>query len=355
MTGRSASARRGQPILALAAILAIWAGARWLLWDPVFVSVTERALAVQVPTVPERIPPAHRLEAALIRPAQASLPMLAAPSDRAGPLRKISVGAGEADVALQPISSFFLTAPPTQVHQAKAHARDFALPPDKPHHADLRWTMDSWVLLRAGTGAVAQAPGAASYGGSQAGAVLRFRSGGVAADGYAYVRTSAAIKAPGGDRELAAGIGLRPKRAVPLRLLAEARLQDSGVGPAHIRPVASVVTELPWQELPAGFRGEAYGQAGYAAGRDATAFFDAQALVDRAVVQGRGMPEARVGAGLWAGGQKGAARIDVGPRVSIPLHLGGPAAARIAVDWRFRVGGNARPPSGPALTIATSF
>jgi len=61
MTGRSASARRGQPILALIAILAIWAGARWLLWDPVFVSVTERALAVQVPTVPERIPPAHRL------------------------------------------------------------------------------------------------------------------------------------------------------------------------------------------------------------------------------------------------------------------------------------------------------
>lgn len=258
-------------------------------------------------------------------------------------------------MALQPVSSFFLTGPSAQVHRTKAHAPDVALLPGTPHHADLRWTMDSWVLLRGGTGAVAQAPGAASYGGSQAGAVLRFRPGGAAADGYAYVRTSAAIKAPGGDRELAAGIGLRPKRAVPLRLLAEARLQDSGVGPAHIRPVVSMVTELPWRELPAGFRGEAYGQAGYAAGRDATAFFDVQALVDRAVVQGTGMPEVRVGAGLWAGGQKGAARMDVGPRVSIPLHLGAAAAARIAVDWRFRVAGNARPPSGPALTIATSF
>ena len=254
---------------------------------------------------------------------------------------------------LTQVSSFILTAPAPQTWRTTMRSPNAAFRQDIPRQTDLRWSMDSWLLIRTGGGAVAQAPGAASYGGSQAGAVLRFRPGGAAADSYGYLRTSAAIKAPGGDRELALGIGMRPRRALPLRVLAEARLQDSGFGPARVRPVVSVVTELPWKALPAGLRGEAYAQAGYASGRDATVFFDAQAVIDRAVIQGA--PEVRVGAGLWAGGQKGAARIDVGPRVSIPLHLGGPAAARIAVDWRFRVAGNASPPSGPALTIATSF
>lgn len=234
---------------------------------------------------------------------------------------------------------------------------DSALPQHAPVKDDPRWTFDRWLLMRAGSGDAAQAPGAASYGASQAGAIVRFRLGrGDAHESYGYLRTSFAINAPGKDKELALGFGTRPVRKVPLRLLAEARLYDSSQSSMRVRPVVTVITELPWQSLPAGFRAEAYGQAGYAGGKGATAFFDAQALVDRAIGNALGgRREVRMGAGVWAGGQTGAVRLDLGPRVSFPVDLGEEVPSRIALDWRFRVAGNARPASGPALTIASSF
>jgi hypothetical protein len=223
---------------------------------------------------------------------------------------------------------------------------------------DPRWSGENWVLMRAGSGEAAQAPGAASYGASQAGAIVRYRLGkGEIASSYAYLRTSLAINAPGQDREVALGFGIRPVRKLPLRVLVETRLQDNRTSPMQVRPVATVITELPWQRLPLGFRAEAYGQAGYAGGRGATPFFDAQALLDRPL---RGVVprnnDLRVGAGVWSGGQEGAVRLDAGPRLSFrvdPGRLAGPS--RVALDWRFRLAGNARPASGPALTVTSAF
>lgn len=226
-----------------------------------------------------------------------------------------------------------------------------------PAKDDPRWSFDNWLLLRTGGGAAAQAPGQAAYGGSQTGAVVRFRLGkGDVAEPFVYLRSSLAINAPGKDREVALGFGARPFPRVPLRILAEARLQDTSTGPARVRPVATVITELPWQALPLGFRAEIYGQAGYAGGRSSTPFFDAQAVADRPLA-GILPPSAdlRVGAGVWAGGQKDAVRLDLGPRVSMRVDLGDQAPTRLALDWRLRVAGNARPGSGPALTLASSF
>jgi hypothetical protein len=33
----------------------------------------------------------------------------------------------------------------------------------------------------------------------------------------------------------------------------------------------------------------------------------------------------------------------------------GETRSRVALDWRFRVAGNARPASGPALTVSAGF
>ena len=44
-------------------------------------------------------------------------------------------------------------------------------------------------------------------------------------------------------------------------------------------------------------------------------------------------------------------RVDVGPRVSMPVGRG----MRVHVDWRQRVAGSAAPGSGPALTLAADF
>jgi hypothetical protein len=223
---------------------------------------------------------------------------------------------------------------------------------------DPRWSGENWLLMRTGSGAAAQAPGAASYGGSQGGAIVRYRLGkGQPADSYGYLRTSLAVSAPGKDKELALGFGLRPARRLPLRALVELRLQDTTRSPMQVRPVATVITELPWKRLPQGLRLEAYAQGGYAGGRNATPFFDAQALVDhpvRGIVSRSG--DLRAGLGLWSGGQEGAARLDIGPRVSFRLDVGaGQAPTRIALDWRVRLAGNARPGSGPALTFTSGF
>lgn len=353
---RPASTRRGQPILALLAIIMAWTSVRIALWNSEVVAANDAMARVGHGPVDRT-----RRE----RPA-ASLWVDARPSRQAAVSQGQPAGVGTTGGA-RPVANPMHTLPTLRYNLAFAPARHSrngvavqarsAAPWAAPVRHGSRWSFDQWLLMRAGSGFAAQAPGAASYGASQAGAVARFRLDSENRHGsYAYLRTSFAINAPGRDKDVALGFGIRPVAKLPLRVLAEARLYDSKLGPMRLRPVVTVISELPWQTLPAGLRLEAYGQAGYAAGTDGTAFFDAQAVLDRSVGNALGgAREVRVGAGLWAGGQEGAARLDLGPRVSVPLDLGGEVHGRIALDWRFRVAGNARPPSGPALTLASSF
>ncbi|MDP3675865.1 MAG: hypothetical protein Q8R44_12355 [Novosphingobium sp.] len=172
----------------------------------------------------------------------------------------------------------------------------------------------------------------------------------------AYLRVSRAIGGFG-EGEVAAGLSARPIATVPLRLLGEARVQRSG-GTTRIRPAASLVSELPPARLPLGIEGDVYAQAGYAGApfgskRGATPFFDVQAVADRSLASA-GPAELRLGAGAWSGGQEGAARLDLGPRASVRVDAG-LARSRLALDWRFRVAGNARPASGPTLTFSAGF
>ncbi|KUR73072.1 hypothetical protein AQZ52_07765 [Novosphingobium fuchskuhlense] len=221
-----------------------------------------------------------------------------------------------------------------------------------------RWSADGWLFLRGGDLAPALASGAASYGGSQAGAVLRYA---LAPSGawrpQAYLRASGAVGGRVRENEAAVGLAVRPLRALPLALMGEARLQDQG-GPARPRPVVMAVTELPPLRMPFSAQAEAYGQAGWAGGRDATAFYDLAITVQRRVIAPLPGLQLNAGGGAWSGGQRGAARLDVGPRIELRSQLG-PAARRIGVrvgvDWRFRVAGRAEPGSGPALTVAAGF
>ncbi len=355
MMRRPASARRGQPILALAVILVIWTVARAAMWNPIFAAGNEPAQS--------HAPVVMRGEVVALSRATVE------PSTRLAGREEIkTIAWPKMKVPTAPLID---AAPPATREVGPPHRQSADLVADVPRFVPTatslggraayskgqRWTFDQWLLMRAGSGVAATAPGAASYGASQAGAIARFRLGsGKPHDSFGYVRTSLAIDAPDNDRELAVGLGLRPMRRVPLRVMAEVRVYDSSNSQMRLRPVVTVVTELPWQNLPAGFLAEVYGQAGYAGGVGPTAFFDAQAVVDRSVTDVVGVKrEVRLGAGVWAGGQKGAVRLDVGPRVTLPLDLGDGVASRIALDWRLRVAGNANPASGPALTVASSF
>jgi hypothetical protein len=76
--------------------------------------------------------------------------------------------------------------------------------------------------------------------------------------------------------------------------------------------------------------------------------------VDRQVVPIGENAELRVGGALSGGAQKHAERLDVGPSAVVSFRLG-EANSRLALDYRFRVAGDAEPRSGPALTFSAGF
>lgn len=302
------------------------------------------------PLAPLARPPAFRFEPFVpVQPAPAAAPRTAA--------LPVSVAAGHQMMWMAALSRLPLPAGFAGAALAPSPPRA-ALAPFYPsgvkRNGPSHWSADGWVLLRRGAnGTLAAGTTPATLGASQAGAVLRYRlSGSSAHRPQAYVRLAAALEAPS-DKEMAAGLSVRPVPALPLRAMAELRVSDQS-GRARLRPAALVVTELQPVDLPHGTRAEFYGQAGYVGGRSATAFADGQARIDRHVAQ-LGKAEFRAGAGTWAGVQKGAARVDAGPSATVGLPVGEGGSARLGLDWRLRVAGEAAPGSGLAVTLSAGF
>jgi hypothetical protein len=218
-------------------------------------------------------------------------------------------------------------------------------PMPAPGHAAApsRWSVSSWLIARSGTG-LGTTPLSPQLGGTQ---------GGVRID-YALTRGIAAtarVAAPaaGAGRELSLGVAWRPA-GVPLRFVAEQRLAlDRGrSGPAL--GVSGGVSDLV---LPAGFRLEGYGQAGAILRDGVERYIDGSVRAARPVADLAGIA-LDLGGGAWGGAQRGVARLDVGPSVGARIPLG-ERRLRVSLDWRQRIAGNARPGSGPALTLGSDF
>lgn len=392
---RSAAARgtrasRGQPVIALAAILMMW------------ITVRVTLVAVEGDPVPQaehmfRLPPPLRMIAAAPKQPQPAGPIrcdtgLSALGTRPAPRRT------DLPPARPPQAMAFADFGPRWEGRQADHparlrrqlaalievlpedgggdaAEGYVLPAQlmpqpgaEPAHAEVgggtaarphlsRWSADGWVLLR-GDQAPALAAGAAAYGGSQAGAVLRYGfARGSRLRPQAYARFSSALGATVQQKEVALGLMVRPVPHLPIALLGEWRLQEQSRS-NRSRPAVMAVTELPPLRLPYGMEAEAYAQGGWAGGQDATPFYDLAATFQRRVAHPlRGM-QFSAGGGVWSGGQRGAVRLDVGPRVELRGMVGPRArriGVRVGVDWRFRVAGRAEPGSGPVLTVATGF
>jgi hypothetical protein len=189
---------------------------------------------------------------------------------------------------------------------------------------------------------------AGQYGGSQSGIIATYLLGDTITKPALLLRTSLA---PGGkrDREFAIGARIRPFSSVPVTLSAERRFRSNAQDNFAVY-LAGGKSDV---RLPAEFFLNGYAQAGIVRTKSLEHFFDGNLHVDHKLVQNK-IAALQIGAGLWAGGQKGIARIDVGPSIRSDVNLGS-ARLRIDADWRFRLAGNARPGNGPALTISTSF
>lgn len=220
------------------------------------------------------------------------------------------------------------------------------------------WSVDAWAFWRQGSNAAPISQGRVPiYGASQAGAVLQYRLAPASPhDPRLYARAYRALVRRG-ESELALGASARPLGRVPLRLVGEVRYTD-GAFSDTVRPAAYVISELAPVPLPYGARLEAYGQAGWVGGPDPTGFADGQASVTGELRKVAGLTDNAVrlslGVATWGGAQKDAQRIDIGPTLRLDVTLGD-VPARISVDWRERVGGDAGPDSGLAATLSTQF
>ncbi len=408
--GRPATRRRGQPVVALAMMLGGWVALRAAWWEPpqglpsppglqAARSAAPNPAAPPAALPPAAAPPAASPPAASeafaqLAAAQAALapplptppaalwprppqprPDLAAPLLADPALRPAAPGdplpahmaaahqllwlAAVSDLPLPP----GLMAPPTPLPAAAPQRfapRALAAPapaPALPPRAR-RWSADGWLLARRDTaGGVTAGGGLPAYGASQLGAVLRYRlAPGNAHRPTLYLRGTAALGGNSGalaEREGALGLALRPFAVLPLTVQAELRASHFAGGATRLRPALAVVSELAPLSLPARTRAEFYGAAGYVGGPAPTLFADGQLRIDRPLAR-LGGGELRLGGGLWGGAQAGSGRLDLGPGITLRFAQG-EAAARLALDWRFRVAGNAAPGSGPALTLAAGF
>lgn len=211
----------------------------------------------------------------------------------------------------------------------------------EPRHERSEWSASGWLLVRGGGGSgLVPAP---SLGGDQIGARIAWTP--VNGAGFSgFVRAAAPLR--GAGREVTVGVEWQPGE-LPVRLVAEHRFAaDRGIVGG---PGLAVVGGVYDVALGAGFAIDAYGQAGVIARRRSEPYADGSLRVARAISD-----SVSVGVGSWAGAQRGVERLDIGPTVAIAMPGAG-GRWRLSADWRHRVAGNARPGSGPALTLGADF
>ena len=208
-----------------------------------------------------------------------------------------------------------------------------------------RLELSAWALLRGNPGDLlgpnSLSTSSGTLGGSQAGARITYWVGPRLA---ASLRSSTPL---GGARggEVALGVRYQPFRGVPLAVTAERRQR---FGRAGGRNDFALFMEggLYDRPLPAGFRLDAYGQAGIVGIGARDLFGDGAVSFTRPLWR-----NISGGFGVWGGAQPGLYRLDAGPRLSIRMNR----LMRIHLDYRQRLLGTASPSSGPAVTIAGDF
>lgn len=335
--------RAGRPVRFLVAVLGGWAGLRVLvLWPaPGGVVIAPRIAGRAVAgTITHR--PGPRVAA---RPER---PEVRAPRAPGARVRSV---AEERDVPVVPRSWTLPARAGAPVNSTElpvvAAAQDRAtivpVPPVPPRPGG-RLTGSAWLIARGdGTGG---GLGASQLGGSQAGARLAYALGD--ARPVALVgRVVTPLERRG--REAALGIEWALP-AAPVRLVVERRfgLDRGARGGWSAGAIGGV-----YRQVGRDFRIEAYGQAGVI-GRDGIeAFADGAARFTRDL--GSVGPAAfDLGTGAWGGAQRGAERLDLGPTAGLSAPVAG-RRVRLTVDYRVRVAGDARPGSGPALSLGTDF
>jgi hypothetical protein len=330
---------RGRPLRFVAIVAIGWASTRTIMLWPVGATLPEAIEAA----FPLRSAEAAPFVAPAVRPGRALLPtpVTALPATMLLPREPIAPRGDPAriNLAMLGLVSFAreeaVGVPPGVLPRRP-------LPPVMlPERAQPeRWSGSAWLVTRRGA-----ASSGAMLGGDQAGLRIAYHPG------SGRIALFARLTAPlaGRGKELAAGIDWQPTPA-PVRIIAEYR---AGLDGTPGGPALGVVAGVYGVPLPLDFSLEGYGQAGAIARDRVDSFADGALRVTREVAT-VGDARLALGAGAWGAAQREAARVDMGPTAvaTVPIGI---SAVRVAIDWRERVAGDARPGSGPALSVGADF
>jgi hypothetical protein len=207
-----------------------------------------------------------------------------------------------------------------------------------------RLQLATWALLRSQqTGVAGSRPLATGgqLGASQAGARLIYNYNRQIA---LAARVSSEVGRRGG--EVAAGVRVRPLVDIPVWLTAERRQAVGRYGGGRNAWAVFLEGGMYERPLPWRFSFDTYLQAGVVGVKSRDWFVDGAFSVTRPVYR-----NFSAGFGVWGAAQPGLSRVDVGPRVSMKVRNN----LKVHLDWRQKVAGNARPGSGPALTLSGDF
>jgi hypothetical protein len=207
-----------------------------------------------------------------------------------------------------------------------------------------RLQLSSWALLRSQQTGIAGSRSLASggqLGASQAGARLVYNFNRQLA---LSARVSSEVGRRGG--EIAAGIRVHPLVRIPVWLTAERRQRIGRFGGGRNDFALFAEAGIYQQALPWRLRLDSYLQGGVVGVKSRDLFIDGALSVTRPVYKNFSF-----GLGVWGGAQPGLSRLDAGPRVTMQVKRN----LKVHADWRQKLAGNARPGSGPALTLSGDF
>lgn len=207
-----------------------------------------------------------------------------------------------------------------------------------------RLQLSAWALLRnpqAGVAGTRSLATGGALGASQAGARLTYSFTRQIA---ATLRSSSEVGRRGG--EFAAGLRLQPLGNIPLWVNAERRMRIGRYGGGRNAFALFLEGGVYDRPMPFRLRLDAYLQAGVVGFKQRDRFIDGNATLTGPVYR-----QFSAGFGVWGGAQPGVYRVDAGPRITMRVR----SNLKVHVDYRQRLAGNARPGSGPAITLAGDF
>jgi hypothetical protein len=212
-------------------------------------------------------------------------------------------------------------------------------------------TVSAWAIVRP-AGSLPNLATNGQLGASQAG--VRIQQPLIRDDQRTLIALNLRVSAPLDQRlGLEAGLGLaaRPIKQVPIELIFERRVALDRGG----RNALAVIAAGGFDDKPLvrKMTVSGYVQTGMVGFAQNDGFIDGALRVERALLD-HSNRSLRLGAGLWGAAQPNVARIDAGPILAVKQRLG-TANFRISAEYRWRLAGQARPASGPALSIGTDF